>query len=73
MSDCKWLPYLRRDVLVALSPYLMAVEDNSGVREPTVRLLLECLNFGALFKIPALWVDGLYQRFFLTFMEMAKW
>ena len=38
-----------------------------------LRLLSECPNCGARFKLPALWVDGWCQRCFMTFAEMAKY
>ena len=38
-----------------------------------LRLLSECPNCGARFKIPALWVDGWCQRCFMTFAEMSKY
>jgi hypothetical protein len=37
-----------------------------------LRLLSECPNCGARFKLPALWVDGWCQRCFLEFGEMIK-
>ena len=37
-----------------------------------LRLLSECPNCGARFKVPALWVDGLCQRCFMGFEEMVK-
>lgn len=38
-----------------------------------LRLLSECPNCGARFKVPALWVDGWCQRCFMGFGEMVKW
>ncbi|KAB8319516.1 hypothetical protein SD81_011805 [Tolypothrix campylonemoides VB511288] len=38
-----------------------------------LRLLSECPNCGARFKVPALWVDGWCQRSFLTFVEMTRY
>ncbi|WP_373537359.1 hypothetical protein [Microcoleus sp.] len=38
-----------------------------------LRLLSECPNCGARFKVPALWVNGWCQRCFLKFKEMAKY
>ena len=38
-----------------------------------LRLLSECPNCKARFKVPALWVDGHCQRCFMTFAEMAKY
>ncbi len=38
-----------------------------------LRLLSECPNCGARFKVPALWVDGWCQRCFMAFEEMAKY
>ena len=43
-----------------------------GCSHHQLRLLSECPNCGARFKIPALWVDGHCQRCFMTFAEMAK-
>ena len=40
--------------------------------EHQLRLLSECPNCGARFKIPALWVDGWCQRCFTTFREMQE-
>lgn len=37
-----------------------------------LRLLSECPNCGARFKIPALWVDGWCHRCFTPFSEMGK-
>ena len=37
-----------------------------------LRLLSECPNCGARFKIPAFWVDGWCHRCFLEFTTMAK-
>lgn len=38
-----------------------------------LRLLSECPNCGARFAIPTLWMDGMCQRCFMTFGEMAKY
>lgn len=38
-----------------------------------LRLLSECPNCGARFKVPALWVDGHCQRCFMTFAQMTKY
>jgi hypothetical protein len=38
-----------------------------------LRLLSECPNCGARFKIPALWVDGWCPRCFLSFKDIVKW
>lgn len=37
-----------------------------------LRLLSECPNCGARFKIPSLWIDGWCTRCFLSFGEMAE-
>jgi hypothetical protein len=39
----------------------------------SLRLLSECPQCGASFKVPALWVDGWCQRCFTPFGEMVKW
>lgn len=44
-----------------------------GCDHHQLRLLSECPNCKARFKIPALWVDGHCQRCFMTFPEMAKY
>jgi len=44
-----------------------------GCDSHQLRLLLECPNCGARFKIPALWVDRWCQRCFMAFEEMAKY
>lgn len=44
-----------------------------GCDHHQLRLLSECPNCKARFKIPALWVDGHCQRCFMTFAEMAKY
>ncbi|MBH8566812.1 TniQ family protein [Nostoc sp. CENA67] len=44
-----------------------------GCKLHQLRLLSECPNCGARFKVPALWVDGWCQRCFLAFGEMVKW
>lgn len=38
-----------------------------------LRLLSECPNCGARFKVPALWVDGHCQRCFMTFAQMTNY
>ncbi|MCF4967584.1 TniQ family protein [Nostoc sp. CMAA1605] len=43
-----------------------------GCKQHQLRLLSECLNCGARFKVPALWVDGWCQRCFTPFAEMGK-
>jgi hypothetical protein len=42
-----------------------------GCQQHGLRLLSECPNCGARFKIPALWVDGWCHRCFTPFGEMA--
>ncbi|ARV63059.1 hypothetical protein BZZ01_16005 [Nostocales cyanobacterium HT-58-2] len=44
-----------------------------GCASHKLRLLSECPNCGARFKVPALWVDSWCQRCFVTFAEMVKW
>jgi hypothetical protein len=44
-----------------------------GCDRHSLRLLSECPNCGARFKVPALWVDGWCQRCFLGFGEMMKY
>ena len=44
----------------------------AGCDRHQLRLLSECPNCGARFKIPALWVDGHCQRCFTLFAEMAE-
>jgi len=44
-----------------------------GCDRHQLRLLSECPNCGARFKVPALWVDGWCQRCFMGFGEMVKW
>jgi TniQ len=43
-----------------------------GCQQHGLRLLSECPNCGARFRIPALWVDGWCHRCFTTFAEMAE-
>lgn len=43
-----------------------------GCDRPGLRLLSECPNGGARFKIPALWVNGWCQGCFLTFSKMTN-
>jgi len=45
----------------------------AGCDRHQLRLLSECPNCGARFKVPALWVDGWCQRCFMGFGEMVKW
>nr|WP_313936981.1 TniQ family protein [Anabaena azotica] len=44
-----------------------------GCELHNLRLLSECPNCGARFKIPALWVNGCCHRCFLPFAEMVKY
>ena len=44
-----------------------------GCSHHQLRLLSECPNCGARFKIPALWVEGICQRCFTTFAQMAEY
>jgi hypothetical protein len=44
-----------------------------GCDRHKLRLLSECPNCGARFKIPALWVDRWCQRCFLRFGEMTQY
>ncbi len=48
-------------------------KQTMGCNLHQLRLLSECPNCKARFKIPALWVDGHCQRCFMTFPEMAKY
>ncbi|MFN6526528.1 hypothetical protein [Nostoc sp. ChiSLP03a] len=43
----------------------MAVEGDKGCDRHKLNLLSECLNCGARFKVPALWIDGWCQRCFI--------
>ncbi|WP_016879610.1 TniQ family protein [Chlorogloeopsis fritschii] len=43
-----------------------------GCKQHQLRLLSECPNCGARFKVPALWVDGWCQRCFMPFAEMTS-
>ena len=43
-----------------------------GCDRHQLRLLSECPNCGARFKIPALWIEGICQRCFTTFAQMAE-
>ncbi|MEG4108990.1 TniQ family protein [Microcoleus sp. S13_C5] len=45
----------------------------TGCDRHKLRLLSECPNCGARFKIPALWVDGWCSRCFLSFKDIVKW
>ena len=45
----------------------------AGCNRHKLRLLSECPNCGARFKIPALWVDGWCHRCFLSFVEMGSY
>ncbi len=44
-----------------------------GCDRHQLRLLSECPNCGARFKIPALWIEGICQRCFMTFAQMAEY
>ncbi len=44
-----------------------------GCGHHQLRLLSECPNCGARFKIPALWIEGVCQGCFLPFGEMMQW
>ena len=48
-------------------------KDMQGCDLHELRLLSECPNCGARFKIPALWVDGWCSRCFLSFKNIVKW
>ena len=43
-----------------------------GCGKHGLRLLSECANCGARFKVPAQWVDGWCQGCFLSFVEMTN-
>ncbi|WP_460205622.1 TniQ family protein [Scytonema sp. NUACC21] len=43
-----------------------------GCARHKLSVLSECPNSGAR-KIPALWVDGWFERCFVKFAEMVKW
>jgi hypothetical protein len=47
-------------------------KTTQGCDRHGLRLLSECPNCGARFKVPALWVDGWCQRCFLTFSKMTN-
>ena len=47
-------------------------KTTQGCHRHGLRLLSECPNCGARFKVPALWVDGWCQRCFLTFSKMTN-
>jgi len=49
------------------------LKTTQGCDRHSLRLLSECPNCKARFKIPALWVDGCCQRCFMTFPEMVKY
>lgn len=44
----------------------------AGCDRHQLRLLSECPKCGARFVVPALWVEGVCQRCFMTFGEMVK-
>jgi hypothetical protein len=44
-----------------------------ALRHAILRLLSECANCGARFKIPALWANGWCHRCFLPFVEMESY
>jgi hypothetical protein len=44
-----------------------------GCSHHQLRLLSECPNCGARFKIPALWIEGICQRCFTTFAQMTEY
>nr|WP_226593221.1 TniQ family protein [Microseira wollei] len=46
-------------------------KTTAGCDRHKLRLLSECPNCGARFKVPALWVDGYCQRCFLMFKQMG--
>ncbi len=48
-------------------------KEMQGCKRHQLRLLAECPNCGARFKVPVLWVDGWCQRCFLGFGDMGKW
>jgi len=48
-------------------------KEMQGCDRHSLRLLSECPNCKARFKIPALWMDGWCSRCFLAFGEMAKY
>ena len=48
-------------------------KDMQGCKRHQLRLLAECPNCGARFKVPALWVDGWCQRCFTPFAEMVRY
>lgn len=48
-------------------------KTTAGCDHHQLRLLSECPGCGARFAIPALWTEGICQRCFTTFAEMAKY
>ena len=48
------------------------LKATDGCQQHGLRLLSECPNCGARFKIPALWVDGWCHRCFTAFGEMGE-
>ncbi|OKH53936.1 hypothetical protein NIES2101_09335 [Calothrix sp. HK-06] len=48
-------------------------KETQGCKHHKLRLLSECPNCGARFKVPALWMDGWCHRCFTPFVEMVKW
>ncbi len=47
-------------------------KETQGCNRHLLRLLSECPNCGARFKVPALWVDGWCHRCFTPFVEIVK-
>jgi hypothetical protein len=45
----------------------------TGCDRHQLRLLSDCPNCGARFKVPALWVDRWCQRCFIFFPELVNW
>jgi len=45
----------------------------TGCDRHSLRLMSECPNCKARFKIPALWFEGACQRCFMTFAQMAEY
>lgn len=48
------------------------LKTTQGCDRHSLRLLSECPNCKARFKVPVLWVDGRCQRCFLGFVEMIN-
>ncbi|HAX78807.1 MAG TPA: hypothetical protein DCY88_24005 [Cyanobacteria bacterium UBA11372] len=48
-------------------------KTTAGCDRHGLRLLSECPNCGARFKVPSLWVDGWCQRCFMNFGEIVKY